>query len=134
MTTATPLAVTASSDADYERLGLARGDIKPWEDAARTDDRPGTYEWWYFDAHLDDGSTLVVVFMDKNLSTPQRPIAFPQKLLFHETEWNERTITKPSKTALCRGPESNWRHMVLQVMFREGCEFAPEPKHDDTWL
>ena len=55
-TITTPLAATASSDADYERLGLARHDIKAWEDGARTDDRPGTYEWWYFDAHLDDGA------------------------------------------------------------------------------
>ena len=72
--TAAPLAVTASSDADYARLGLARREIKPWEDGARTDDRPGTYEWWYFDAHLDDGSKLVVVFMDKDLTTPQKPL------------------------------------------------------------
>jgi hypothetical protein len=72
--TAAPLAVTASSDADYERLGLDRRDIKPWEDGARTDDRPGTYEWWYFDAHLEDGSKLVVVFMDKDLTTPQKPL------------------------------------------------------------
>ena len=72
--TAAPLAVTASSDADYERLGLARRDIKPWEDGARTDDRPGTYEWWYFDAHLEDGAKLVVVFMDKDLATPQKPL------------------------------------------------------------
>jgi hypothetical protein len=72
--TAAPLAVTASSDADYERLGLARRDIRPWEDGARTDDRPGTYEWWYFDAHLDDGAKLVVVFLDKDLASPQKPL------------------------------------------------------------
>jgi hypothetical protein len=72
--TAAPLAVTASSDADYERLGLARNEIKAWEDGARTDDRPGTYEWWYFDAHLADGAKLVVVFMDKDLATPQKPL------------------------------------------------------------
>ena len=71
---AAPLAMTAGSDADYQRLGLVRGDIKPWEDGARTDDRPGTYEWWYFDAHLDDGAKLVVVFMDKDLATPQKPL------------------------------------------------------------
>ena len=35
---------------------------------------------------------------------------------------------------LCRGPGSNRRHMVLQVMFLAMCEFAPERKHDDTWL
>jgi hypothetical protein len=72
--TAAPLAVTASSDADYARLGLARRDIKPWEDGARTDDRPGSYEWWYFDAHLEDGAKLVVVFLDKDLATPQKPL------------------------------------------------------------
>jgi hypothetical protein len=72
--TAAPLAATASSDADYERLGLARGDIKAWEDGARTDDRPGTYEWWYFDAHLDDGAKLVVVFLDKDLASAQKPL------------------------------------------------------------
>jgi hypothetical protein len=74
ITTAAPLAATASSDDDYTRLGLARNDIKVWEDGARTDDRPGTYEWWYFDAHLDDGTKLVVVFMDKDLAMPQKPL------------------------------------------------------------
>ena len=72
--TAAPLAVIASSNADYARLGLAPKEIKPWEDGARTDDRPGTYEWWYFDAHLDDGTKLVVVLIDKDLSTPKKPL------------------------------------------------------------
>ena len=72
--TAAPLAVTANSDADHARLGLARNEVQPWEDGARTDDRPDTYEWWYFDAHLDDGAKLVVVFNDKDLATPQKPL------------------------------------------------------------
>jgi len=71
---ARPLAVIASEDADYERLGLSRGAVAPWEDGARTDNRPGTYEWWYFDARLDDGSSLVVVFMNKDLATPNEPL------------------------------------------------------------
>jgi hypothetical protein len=70
----TPLAVVASEDADYERLGLARDAIAPWEDGARTDNRRGTYEWWYFDSHLDDGSSLVVVFMNKDLASPNDPL------------------------------------------------------------
>lgn len=69
-----PLAVTAHTDADYQRLGLARRDIKQWEDGARTDGRPGGYEWWYFDAHLVDGTKMVVIFMTKDLSTPQVPL------------------------------------------------------------
>src|ERR1700736_3095721 len=71
---AAPLAVIASEDTDYERLGLARDVVAPWEDGARTDNRRGTYEWWYFDAHLDDGSTLVVVFMNKDFASPNDPL------------------------------------------------------------
>ncbi len=74
-TTPAPLAEIASSDSDYARLGLTRDHIEPWEDGARTDDRPGSYEWWYFDAHLDDGAKLVVVFMDKDFATPQKPLS-----------------------------------------------------------
>lgn len=52
----------------YERLGLVPGDIQPWEDGWRTHaaaDTRGTFEWWYFDAHLDDGSTVTVEFHTK---------------------------------------------------------------------
>jgi predicted secreted hydrolase len=69
-----PLAAIAADDADYTRLGLARDTVAPWEDGARTDNRRGTYEWWYFDAHLDDGSSLVVVFMNKDLASPNDPL------------------------------------------------------------
>ena len=72
--TVAPMAVIARSDDDYARLGLARGDIKVWEDGARTDDRPGSYEWWYFDAHLEDGTKLVVVFLDKDVADAQKPL------------------------------------------------------------
>src|SRR5882724_5837734 len=70
----TPLAVTASAEEDYRRLGLDRGTVRPWEDGARTDNRRGTYERWYFDAHLQDGSTLVVVFLNKDINSPNKPL------------------------------------------------------------
>lgn len=74
MTTMTPLAGRAGSDADYERLGLSRDAIAPWEDGARTDGGRGTFEWWYFDAHLDDGAALVVVFQSKDFTDPDKPL------------------------------------------------------------
>src|SRR5439155_2714520 len=43
-----------------------------------------------------------------------------------------RFSNSPGKRALCRGPESNWRHMVLQVMSLAICKCAPERKHGDT--
>lgn len=49
----------------YRRLGLTRGVIEPWEDGLRTAAADGTFEWWYFDAHLDDGSTITVEFHTK---------------------------------------------------------------------
>ncbi len=36
-----------------------------WEDGQRCETTAGFFEWWYFDANLDDGSTAVVVFMTK---------------------------------------------------------------------
>jgi hypothetical protein len=59
---------------DYERLGLEPRRIKPWEDGMRTDGAPGTYEWWYFDAHLDDGAKLVVVFFTKEFTDLGKPL------------------------------------------------------------
>ncbi len=69
------LAVTASAPADYERLGLSPTSIALWEDGARTDDSAGTYEWWYFDAHLADGAKLVVTFMNKDIADPQKALS-----------------------------------------------------------
>src|SRR3981081_4042691 len=69
------LAVMATSPEDYQRLGLSPTTIAPWEDGARTDSWGGTYEWWFFDARLADGAKLVISFMDKDLSQPQKPLS-----------------------------------------------------------
>ena len=68
-------ASVADSPADYARFGLDPATIAEWEDGARTDNRPGTYEWWYFDAHLDDGAKLVVVFQNKDVVNPNQPLS-----------------------------------------------------------
>jgi hypothetical protein len=65
----------ADTPTDYERLGLSPTSIALWEDGSRTDDSAGTYEWWYFDAHLADGAKLVVTFMNKDISNPNKPLS-----------------------------------------------------------
>jgi hypothetical protein len=60
---------------DYERIGISPDAVAGWEDGARTDGGPGTYEWWYFDAHLDDGAKLVVVFFTKHFTDIGKPLA-----------------------------------------------------------
>lgn len=64
-------AVLAGTPADYRKYGLSET-VAKWEDGARTDNRPGTYEWWYFDSHLDDGSILVIVFQNKDFTNPKK--------------------------------------------------------------
>jgi predicted secreted hydrolase len=71
----TSLARLGSTAEDYDRIGIKPDQVLPWEDGARTDGSAGTYEWWYFDAHLDDGAKLVVVFFTKNFTDINRPLA-----------------------------------------------------------
>ena len=74
ISTATVPARLAGTPADYARLGIAPHEIKPWEDGMRTKGARGTYEWWYFDAHLDDGAKLVVVFSTREFSDLNQPL------------------------------------------------------------
>jgi hypothetical protein len=41
-------------------------EAKVWEDGMRTDPTKKSFEWWYFDANLDDGSTIVITFFTKS--------------------------------------------------------------------
>lgn len=61
---------TLSDEAAFQSRGLEKSQVAKWEDGMRTDGSPGSYKWWYFDANLDDGSTLVIVFHDKNSINP----------------------------------------------------------------
>lgn len=52
----------AASAAEYEAFGLTAGAPALWEDGLRTNGEKGSYEWWYFDSKLSDGSSLVIAF------------------------------------------------------------------------
>lgn len=57
----------ASTDAAYRRLGVERGKMAVWEDGRRTGEGPSEFEWWYLDASLDDGSSMVIAFFTKDV-------------------------------------------------------------------
>jgi hypothetical protein len=61
-------------DEAYLKLGLSKSKVEPWEDGLRTDCSRGTYEWWYFDSHLDDGSRLIIVFYTKHIIDVNKPL------------------------------------------------------------
>ena len=47
-----------------QELGLSK-EVKIFEDGVRTEEKSGQYEWWYFDARKEDGTSLVIVFYTK---------------------------------------------------------------------
>jgi hypothetical protein len=53
----------AATPADFAALGIGQK-IAIWEDGRRTPKSAGTFEWWYFDGLLDDGTVVVVWFGD----------------------------------------------------------------------
>ena len=65
----------AERPADYNRLGIAPVEIAQFEDGQRIGMESGRYEWGYFDAHLDDGATVVVFFYTKRNVSPNGPLA-----------------------------------------------------------
>jgi hypothetical protein len=65
----------AGQPADYQKLGIDPVKVAQFEDGQRMGTEKGRYEWWYFDAHLDDGATIVVVFYTKPNVSPNGPLA-----------------------------------------------------------
>jgi len=53
-----------TSAADYRSLGLTPDKVERWEDGRRTAQDEKSFEWWYFDALMEDGTAVVVVFSD----------------------------------------------------------------------
>ena len=49
-------------------LGLS-DEIQLFEDGLRTKARSGSYEWWYFDSKYADGSSLVIIFYTKPVTS-----------------------------------------------------------------
>ena len=62
-------AIHPDDDFHYQKMGLTRNKIELWEDGMRTDGSKGTYEWWYFDSKYADGSSLVIVFYTKPVTS-----------------------------------------------------------------
>ena len=51
-----------------EEVGLTEK-IQIFEDGIRTEAKRGSYEWWYFDSKYADGSSLVIIFYTKHVTS-----------------------------------------------------------------
>ena len=86
--------ILRTSDEELARLGITEV-VEPWEDGFRTDTGRGFFEWWYFDAHLDDGSTVVIVYMTKGIMDYKGPLK-PGLMM---------TVTRPDGVKLAESPQ-----------------------------
>ena len=80
--------VLGDSEAIMKKEGLGES-VAQWEDGQRCDTGPGFFEWWYFDAHLDDGSTAVVVFSTKPFTERTGPAKPGVRLVINTPDGRE---------------------------------------------
>ncbi len=64
-----------TSAADYSNLGLTPGKVQRWEDGRRAAQDERSFEWWYFDALMEDGTAVVVVFSDNFAQDHKRGVS-----------------------------------------------------------
>ncbi len=65
-------AIPATGPEFLERDGLTDA-VNIREDGLRTNPEGDSFEWWYFDASFNDGSTAVIVFFTKGPLEPSGP-------------------------------------------------------------
>lgn len=75
------------------REGLKPGVVEPWEDGSRTTSQPDAFEWWYFDAQFDDGSTAVIVYNTKPQTRPREPLTPSATVIFRPPEGKSESVT-----------------------------------------
>ena len=72
------IALLDNSSAKYTELGIKQTTTQIWEDGMRTSGKSGSYEWWYTDTELSNGTTIVLIFYSKDhfdIKGPARPTA-----------------------------------------------------------
>lgn len=84
-----------TTPADYAALGL-NDVIEPREDGRRTVTSHENFEWWYFDALLDDGTVLVVWFGDNWIyGSHKRTVSIELTVPGRETRAIRRSFDEP---------------------------------------
>ncbi|MDR1654171.1 MAG: hypothetical protein LBS01_11115 [Prevotellaceae bacterium] len=62
---------------DFKKFGINPNEVELWEDGRRDDGRKGSFEWWYFDALLDDGTKIIITFFPEIQSKIKKSGDFP---------------------------------------------------------
>ncbi len=96
---------------DFKRFGVDPKRIAPFEDGRRTEDQPGSFEWWYVDAvvRLTDGQAagVAVVFFTKPFTHPDLPltpmVSISVSLLGKDAQQKQQLFTAQAFSASTTG-------------------------------
>ena len=102
---------------DYESLGVNPDHIELWEDGRRSSSDKGTWEWWYFDAMMDDGTNVVIQFHTKSSGHTNSDKDSPKFNI---------TVTLPDGTKHAQGVdfkprECSWSREQCDVRYGDSC-------------
>ena len=76
--------IDAAQAEGLDFLHIDPRDVAVWEDGFRSaDELDHSFEWWYFDMQLDDGSTLVTTFNTKPNTAPDGPLDPSVLVIYH---------------------------------------------------
>lgn len=135
-----------SEDADFIKYRIKKDKPEEWEDGQRLNEKEymqGMYEWWYFDAHLDDGSMIVSAFIiqidEKNQVSPQITFNYADKenriektIFFKNNDYyssNENCNVKIGKNYF-RGKVLDEYEMFVDPECNEGWGFSLKLKRE----
>lgn len=74
--------------------GLKAGVVEEWEDGYRAASQDDAFEWWYFDAEFDDGSTAVLVYSIKPMTKPKGPLTPSIQIIIKTPEGKRDRISR----------------------------------------
>lgn len=62
----TQIARAANQPADFKKYHVNPDHVEAWEDGMRTNASDKSFEWWYLDVSMNNGSSVVLTYMTKD--------------------------------------------------------------------
>ncbi|MCX5998147.1 MAG: hypothetical protein NTU41_00760, partial [Chloroflexi bacterium] len=86
--------------------------LEPRDDALHPSNAPGWWEWWYFDAHFDNGYSLGGTFHFGSPRPPASPDVRFIEISLYDPEGNKRAVRKRYPKEQCRASEDTCQVVI----------------------
>jgi len=87
-------------------------ELEPGDDALHPSNSPGWWEWWYFDAHFDNGYSMGGTFHFGSPRPPANPDARFIEIALYDPQGNKRTVRKRYPKEQCWASEEKCKVVI----------------------